>query len=246
MYPWRPYCLTLRSFLKALMYRQDATLSTSSTFLLHQSAQTGCHDALGNSALLLKSVENVYTKSMSQEESLQKLMREKERADDAQHRQKQENAKLREQLVTERGIRSADTSVKHEIAQHKLMMQQIMEQQGEVKSMHKKESTRVKHLQQSTAHHKALFLRMQKDLQWVQEKQADRKQLKKQNHELQLRLSTMEGKLRDAQQKTSALEQSSSRHDAAAQAQQKEGERVKDRLENALREAQLQASVHER
>ena len=73
--------------------------------------------------------------------------------------------------------------------------------------MHKKESTRVKHLQQSTAHHKALFLRMQKDLQWVQEKQADRKQLKKQNHELQLRLSTMEGKLRDAQQKTSALEQ---------------------------------------
>ena len=228
------------------MYRQDATLSTSSTFLLHQSAQTGCHDALGNSALLLKSVENVYTKSMSQEESLQKLMREKERADDAQHRQKQENAKLREQLVTERGIRSADTSVKHEIAQHKLMMQQIMEQQGEVKSMHKKESTRVKHLQQSTAHHKALFLRMQKDLQWVQEKQADRKQLKKQNHELQLRLSTMEGKLRDAQQKTSALEQSSSRHDAEAQAQQKEGERVKDRLENALREAQLQASVHER
>ena len=87
---------------------------------------------------------------------------------------------------------------------------------------------------------------MQKDLQWVQEKQADRKQLKKQNHELQLRLSTMEGKLRDAQQKTSALEQSSSRHDAEAQAQQKEGERVKDRLENALREAQLQASVHER
>ena len=246
LYPWLPYCLTLRSFLKALMYRQDATLSTSSTFLLHQSAQTGCHDALGNSALLLKSVENVYTKSMSQEESLQKLMREKERADDAQHRQKQENAKLREQLVTERGIRSADTSVKHEIAQHKLMMQQIMEQQGEVKSMHKKESTRVKHLQQSTAHHKALFLRMQKDLQWVQEKQADRKQLKKQNHELQLRLSTMEGKLRDAQQKTSALEQSSSRHDAEAQAQQKEGERVKDRLENALREAQLQASVHER
>ena len=78
------------------MYRQDATLSTSSTFLLHQSAQPGCHDALGNSALLLKSVENVYTKSMSQEESLQKLMREKERADDAQHRQKQENAKLRE------------------------------------------------------------------------------------------------------------------------------------------------------
>ena len=138
------------------MYRQDATLSTSSTFLLHQSAQTGCHDALGNSALLLKSVENVYTKSMSQEESLQKLMREKERADDAQHRQKQENAKLREQLVTERGIRSADTSVKHEIAQHKLMMQQIMEQQGEVKSMHKKESTRVKHLQQSTAHQSAL------------------------------------------------------------------------------------------
>ena len=129
MYPWVPYCLPLRSFLKALMYRQDATLSTSSTFLLHQSAQTGCHDALGNSALLLKSGENVYTKSMSQEESLQKLMREKERADDAQHRQKQENAKLREQLVTERGIRSADTSVKHEIAQHKLMMQQMKRSQ---------------------------------------------------------------------------------------------------------------------
>ena len=84
---------------------------------------------------------------------------------------------------------------KRVLQNNKVLMEGIVKMQKELKNTQQSGVSMVNDLQQSTAHHRGLFVSLSRDIHWIKQKQQDRKKLKQANCLLHEKTTELKEKL---------------------------------------------------
>ena len=204
-----------------MQYVQETTSTSTQVTLQSMNGHSFEHEGTTQTHALLKNVETVYLDSMTQEDRMQELEREQKKAEQQQQRQADEIARLRQQLhaanreqgknhevrptpslrlASECARDDASTwpvlrQTKRVLQNNKVLMEGIVKMQKELKNTQQSGVSMVNDLQQSTAHHRGLFVSLSRDIHWIKQKQQDRKKLKQANCLLHEKTTELKEKL---------------------------------------------------
>lgn len=143
-------------------------------------------DASGTTMNLLRNVESVYMQSMTTEDAKNKLVREKIQAEDLARRLQDDLKHLNTQLAQEKNRRTIENALSHELASNKILMQDIVGKQAEVKKMHEDDSHMLSELRENSSANQRVLDRLSQEVVHLKDKQTERRKLRAENQRLTL------------------------------------------------------------
>jgi len=176
---------------------------TATQYTMHQSGSgswpVGSRDAASEATRLIKTVESVYSQSMSHADEAKKREHDSARTQQELQRVVQDNEKLRAKLQHDERVRLQDTTMREELLENRLRIEAISESQRGFKTQIKEYGAIIHNMKEATDAKRKQLADYSSAIDDIKEKQKDRKELRRRNTLLSRNLHGLKQQLADSE-----------------------------------------------